>query len=474
MPASSVTNVVATSSSLSAGAVENTLSIGFQASATGAVVAGQGEITILAPPGTTFMGSGTVKDLTTGKSGGYFAPIGGVMVDGGGTVLSIVSPISFGPHARVEISNVGATNPGTAGHEVFQVDTSSDPLRGTGSLDVSPQTAVGSPSVKVSATPASQGGGTTYTFSFRMSPTGGLVAGQGQIELIGPPGTVFGSSPTVTDVTTGSSAGASGSSGPSLGPDGRWMTVTVPRNIAGGNQVTLTVPSSTATKAAWTGGMTIVTTSDTRPTVAPFRTSGSPPATAVTGAGASCSTSAAGASGATCLFRFVASSSGAMPARTGSVTIITPVGLNLSNSATITDLRTNAKSAVTSVAYRGIGPGDESVATFALPSAISAGDAVALSVENVTLPPVPGRQVISIDTTADIAPVSVAVLTRSPAAVTLGSSSESSDAPGATAVTYTARRSLPPRTALSLPATVPSLWSLHRARGSPPTAPSPI
>ena len=89
------------------------------------------------------------------------------------------------------------------------------------------------------------------------------------------------------------------------------------------------------------------------------------------------------------------------------------------------------------MAYRGIGPGDESVATFALPSAISAGDAVALSVENVTLPPVPGRQVISIDTTADIAPVSVAVLTRSPAAVTLGSSSESSDAPGATAVTYT-------------------------------------
>lgn len=443
----SVADVSVSSSSSSAGATATNLTVTFRASGSGGLIADQGVISLLGPPGETFGTTGLVRDLTTGQSHSYWGALGGVSVLDGDSLLSVVTPIDIRPHDTVEVIASPASNPGSVGRQSVSVTTTSDTVPAVASFAATAPTSVSSPTVTVSATP-SAGGGKTYTISFRTSATGSLVLGQGWIEVFGPPGTVFSTTGTISDETTHTSGGFSGYAGTSLGPEGRWLALRPGIAIGAKNEVVVTDAGVTPSPFAWSSGVTVLTTSDTRPAVAPFRAGGTTPPSGVAGASAHCSTTAAAATDVTCSFSFVASRSGALARGTGTVTVIGPQGFEMSGAATMTDLTTKASGGAYAVFH---GSGQE-IGSFVAPVAIRAGDRVSLSIRGVTLPVVPGHLELSLATSADISPAPLTIVTQPTSTVTLLSTAESSAAPGASDVTYTVDLAASPLGSLSLDA----------------------
>lgn len=430
--ASSVSDVSASSSSPAAGAAATTFSVTFRTSAGGAMAVGYGSITVLAPPGEKLNVEGTIEDLTTGQSHSFWGVLGGVETVDGGSLLTVQSVgIAIHPLDRVELIDPDSTNPGGVRPLSVAVTTSSDTLPASGRFVVRPQSAVSKASVSASPTPTSLGGGTTYRVSFRTSAAGQLVAGQSLIWVLGPTGTVFGSNATLTDVTTGTSKPVNTYVGTSLQPPGRWLIAQPGFPIGADNDLVLTDYAATATPFASTGGMTVMTSSDTRAVAVPFTTHGTV-ASAVHGASTACSTKAAGATGVSCTFRLVTSSSGAMPVK-GEITVAAPVGFEMYGSATITDLTSHASAIVSG----GNTAGAYNIVSYQLPFAIRAGDSISIVQTNTTLPSVPGPLALSIVTATDRQPATTTLTTQPAGLVKVLSVAESSIAPGATGVTAT-------------------------------------
>lgn len=429
---SAVTDVSASSSSPAAGATETTFSVSFRASAAGGMAAGYGNITVLAPPGEKFNLQGTIEDLTTGQSHSFWVALGGVEAIDGGSLLSVQSVgIAIHPLDRVELIDPDSTNPGGVGTSSVSVTTSSDTLPASGPFVVRPQGAVSKASVSVLPTPTSPGGATTFRVSFRTSSSGQLVAGQGQIWLLGPAGTVFGQNAVLTDLTTHTSRAVTTYTGSSSQPDWRWLIALAPFAVGPDNDLVLTDSAATATTLASTGGLSVMTSSDTRAVAVPLRTNGTL-ASAVRDASTACSTTAAGAAGATCTFRFVTSASGALTT-SDEITVVAPIGFEMFGGATITDLTSHR----TALVSGGNQAGDYNALSYKLPFATRAGDAISIVQADTTLPSVAGPLAVSIVTSTDRQPTLTALTTEPAGLVKVLSVTESSTAPGATGVTAT-------------------------------------
>jgi hypothetical protein len=104
-----------------AGASGTSYTIGFNTSATGALVAGAGTITVTAAPGTKLPNCALVTDLTTNQDDESCS--GGVPPAATMTVTTQV-PIAAGDQVRVVFT--GATNTDVAGLHTLRVSTSTD------------------------------------------------------------------------------------------------------------------------------------------------------------------------------------------------------------------------------------------------------------------------------------------------------------------------------------------------------------
>ena len=226
---SSVTQPSVTLSSNAAGATGATYTIDFMTSADADIQPG-GSITLIASPGTVwpspnfegFSCSYSLSDSTT--SGGSFScPSLGVAEDGAGVSIAVPNLIEGGDQLSLAVT--GVTNPGAGPGDGSQTLTAST------STDITPvvsqaYTVSGSPtsssavaSTSLSPSTAAAGAeGVTYNVGFTTSDTGTLTGGSSAVNLVAPPGTIFGACPTgcgdgnatytFTDLTNPSGSGS--------------------------------------------------------------------------------------------------------------------------------------------------------------------------------------------------------------------------------------------------------------------------
>ncbi|MHB8262943.1 MAG: IPT/TIG domain-containing protein [Acidimicrobiales bacterium] len=205
-----------------------TYTVGFTTSATGALAANSGTITLSVPGSSTVFPS-TAADYTVDGTAA-------TSVSGGGTsAVTITTPVAIGNSAAVKIVASTVTNPST-GTYTMAVSTSSD----TVAVDTSPYAIGTSVSSVTGPNPSSNlsGASATYTVGFTTSATGALSANTGSITFTAPSGMVFAAS--AGDYTVNGTAAAAISGG---GTD--TVTVTTPVSVAASTAVKVVVTGVT-------------------------------------------------------------------------------------------------------------------------------------------------------------------------------------------------------------------------------------
>ena len=232
--------------------------------------------------------------------------------------------------------------------------------------------------------------------------------------------------------------------GGSVAANGSMVTLAVPKPVAAGQEVSVSIDEMANSGAPGPGSMTVWTSSDPVPVRARFALTA--PA-AVGSAALSLSSTAAGASGVAYHVAFTTSSSGALPpgfgagqggvgaTTTETVFVEGPVGTNFANCTlscpyypTYLVDGQDAPGALFSAGGR--------VLSLALPAAVASSSRVALSLDGVTSSPTPGPKTLMVWTSSDPRPVPLAYSLGAPAAVSHPSLRISDSATGAVA-TYT-------------------------------------
>ena len=235
-----------------AGASGAAYTINFQASATGALVASSGTITVSAAAGTKLPRCALVTDLVTHASedscAGDVAPA---------STMTITSQVAVGDGDEVQVVFAGATNSGVVGPDQLRVSTSTDAGAITHYALLAPTGAVSSVSLAVT-NPARRASGVDYMIKFRASATGALVAGAGTITVTAAPGTELPNCALVTDMAShGSTESCAGGSSP-----GPTMVLTAQVAVAGGDEVQVVFDGVTNGSAAGAHRLGVSTSTD--------------------------------------------------------------------------------------------------------------------------------------------------------------------------------------------------------------------
>jgi hypothetical protein len=437
---SSVAPATVQVSSATAGATGVTYTIGFTTSATGGVAAG-GSITLVGPSGTVWPAGGSAYQLTDATMpSGSFASASGAVVAGTGNIVTVTVPAALNSNDVLNLLVSGTTNAG-AGSQHISVSTSGDPAPSQSSAYVLTGAAAALTSVSgatFSSTATAFGAsGVTYTVGF--TATTALTAGVDTITLVGPPGTIFGGCPygcgggnalyTLTDTTNGAGSGAT--SPTALADADAAVTVAVPHTVAAGDQLSLVVTQ--VTNPASAGSLTVWTSADTTPvTLNEGMSAAASPASPTFSA----TTTAAAAGGVTETVTFTAS--GGLVGGTGTVNLLgapgtvfdaCPYGCGGGNgSYTFTDATTPGGSG--SAGAVAVADGGAAV-SIVVPNSINAGDHITLVLTGATNP-VAGAAPVAVSTSSDIV-AATAPFTASPASAVSGVSLGAADvSPGAT------------------------------------------
>ena len=237
-PAPSAAGVSAVSVSVTpnvAGVTGAAYTVGFKASASGALVENSGTITVSAAPGTKLPNCALVTDLATNSSvdscGGDAAPAAS---------MTVTTEVAIAAGDQVRVVFTGATNTDVAGLHTLEVSTSKD-AAGRANYRLVPRGGAIS-GLSVSVTPNVAGAsGTSYTIGFKASATGALVAGAGTITVTAAPGTKLPNCALVTDLATnGSVDSCDGGAAPAA-----TMTITTQVAIAAGDYVRVVFTGAT-------------------------------------------------------------------------------------------------------------------------------------------------------------------------------------------------------------------------------------
>ncbi|HUB70173.1 MAG TPA: hypothetical protein VL984_07110, partial [Acidimicrobiales bacterium] len=409
----------------------------------GSLVASHGDITLLAPAGTSLPNAPPdyrVTDVTTGSGPQVPAGVtwGGDPNAGvrGANEATLTVPMAVAPGDKVVIVANGVTNP-PVGRAALQLWTSSEkepvPSR---TFSFTPAKALSA--AHLSTTPAvAPATGPTWVLGFRTGPEGGLGAGSGLITIEGPPGTVFPSVAGDYEVQTGATAPVNPDQVTVLGGGG--LADLVPGSPVGpGAEVTVRVSDVTGTNGGRPAGQVRLSTSS-QP--APEILSGSthPVKTAaVTSPSVSVSAPEAGASMATYSLRFTTSPSGALAgpsaANPGTITVELPPGAAFACAAgecPFYDFAVNGQRSP-SVA---LSP-DSSAATLEVPAPIAPSQVVTASFFNVANTTVPGLHDLRVWTSSDPSAVSVPFDLAATSSVSAPSLALSTSAAGASFADY--------------------------------------
>ncbi len=164
-----------------AGVTGAAYTVGFKASAAGALVAGSGTITVTAAPGTKLPNCALVTDLATNASidscDGDAAPA---------ATMTVTTQVAVAAGDQVRVVFTGATNTDVAGLHTLEVSTSKGSA-GSATYRLVPRGGAVS-DVSVSVAPNVAGASrAAYTVGFKASASGALVAGSGTITVTAAP-----------------------------------------------------------------------------------------------------------------------------------------------------------------------------------------------------------------------------------------------------------------------------------------------
>lgn len=461
--AGAVTNVTASPTTTSAGAVDVKYTVTFKSS--GAIVGGHsseadGYIELTAPPNTVLNASGSDYTISTG--GTPMTP-NGVVVDPNNTnatnVADLYVPLDIPANSAVTVIASGVTNPTSTQSGQFLVSTSSDTTAGSSSaIEIGAATQVS----QLSATSSDMTAGASqvvYTATFKVNQqlTGGGKTGvaDGYVELTAPPGSVFSGSSGDYLVTL--------AGGPTLSPDGAIVNpippgsstglgnnvvdLYMPFNVLAGSTVTISAGNTlNPTSANSAGTLSVSTSSDATPLSTAFPIT---PATPVTNPSAGASTSAAGASNAiyTTSFKVTHPLTGGAQGGVadGYVQLTAPAGALFNASSgdyIVTDgiRRSTPDGAIVNPSPAGgNNPLGTNVVDVYMPFAIAAGDTVTIAASGIINPSAadPGGQV-TISTSSDTVPVSTPLPITASTAVSGLSAGANTMSAGASDVAYAA------------------------------------
>jgi hypothetical protein len=218
-----------------AGVTGAAYTVGFKASASGALVENSGTITVTAAAGTLLPDCALVTDLATNRSvescGGDAAPA---------ATMTVTTEVAIAAGDQVRVVFTGATNADVAGPHTLKVSTSKDSA-GSATYRLVPRGgAVSDVSVSISPNVAGASGA-AYTIGFKASASGALVATSGTITVTAAPGTKLPNCALVTDLATGISVDScDGGVAPAA-----TMTITTQVAVAAGDQVRVVFTGAT-------------------------------------------------------------------------------------------------------------------------------------------------------------------------------------------------------------------------------------
>ncbi len=420
-----------------AGASNAEYAVSFTTSSTGSLSAGSGKITISIPGATL---PGTASDYTVNG-------VSASTVSVSGSSVTITTPIAIGDSDSATVVIVGATNPSASTSNTVTVSTSSDLIPSTPAIFTT-----GSEVSNVTGpnpTPATDGATATYTIDFVTSATGALSTTSspaGTITLIAPSDTTWpssGSSYVVNNVAVASS-GAILSKVNGSSTDNE-VVITSPVNVADSGSVSMTI-SGVTNPASGTGDVIEVSTSqDVASVPTPTYTIGSSvSSTNSTGCPTGVSTCptvsvnpAVGDESAAYTTTFSVSSTGALAAGTGTITVAAPSGTTFPSSGA-DYIVTIVTSGSTSGSATSVSGGGTDTVTITTPVAIADGAQVTLTLNGVNNP-APGTYNLMINTSSDLiaAATEQYTLATPPAPTVTAVSPTSGPTTGGTAVTIT-------------------------------------
>ena len=411
-PSHAVVDLTLAVTSLAARASEVTYTVEFTTSASGALPAASGAITMEAAVGTfpsappCGQAVATVTDLTSKASGQVdLCETEQATVSQGGAKLELLTPVAVGAGQRAEIAITGLFNPKVPGPAVLSLATSSDGTRSVGYTVTGHGIPVAALSVALS-TAAARATRVSYTVDFTTSAAGGLAADWGQIELNAPAGT-FPAAPlcgqdvaSITNLSTKSSAEDDLCSA-TVSDGGAQLRLSTPVAIGAGQRAEMAITGLHNPPSPGPEALSLSTSSNS---------SGSArysivPGSAVANATVVLSNNAAGADGVTYAVGFTAPATGALAAASGTIELSAAPGTFLpaakcaENEATVTDLSTKASASAGSC----FGAPDAKTGAFGLvvPVAIRAGNKVVVTVSGLANPAAVGPRSLLVTTSSN-------------------------------------------------------------------------
>ncbi len=404
-----------------------TYTVGFTASATGALAAGVATITVTAPAGTTIPAESIdVYDATTNEDLGYTTY--GTQPDGSASETWSLSPPVPAGH-RLQLTIAGVTNP-AAGDYPLSVSTSSDSVASTATYAIggTPLPPPATPTVALS-TPAAGATGVAYTVGLSTSASGALTAGSDSITVTGPAGTVIPDQAIdVFDVSAGVDLG--NTQPPTLSNGDATATWIMNSNVPAGHLLRLHI-ADVSNPGAGTYQLAVGTSVDGPRQTTKYTVS---VAQAPASASATLSSRAAGASDVTYTTTFTTSPTGALTPAGGSFTVAAPPGTVFPNqNVDVFDVTTNTDLGNTTGVTLGDGA---ATATWVLNAYVPAGDLLRVAIAGVTNAPA-GTEPLAITTSSDVLAAHAPLTLTASQAPSAASVAVTSPAASAASVTYT-------------------------------------
>jgi YVTN family beta-propeller protein len=390
-------------STTAAGASEVSYQLTFTASATGALAADSGTVTLTLPSGSGFQSAGfasvDVQDLTSGTSS--WANASREMENSSNTELTVPVPVAIAAGDQVRLTFAQVSSAGTTGQKVASFSTSSDTKPVTTSFTLTagnvPVTSFSGPSLTATAAGASE---VDYQLQFTASATGQLANGYGTVTLSLAPGTnVDFSTAEFDDLTSGHVAT---SNTLAEGNNANTVTATVPFDVAAGDQVQVTFPGTQSAPAPGNYTATFATSSDTKPVTGSYTLTQAAPVAAPS---VTVSDQTAGET-ATYTVTFTTSPGGNLTAGEGQIVLAAPAGTVFDGGAAYTGLDiTSGKPLTLTVADTS---DNGATITLVTNQQISGGSQLTITAPGVTNATSTGTNALDISTSTDTVPAGVA------------------------------------------------------------------
>ena len=357
--------------------------INFKASATGALGANSGTITVTAAPGTKLSNCALVTNLVTHSSvdscGGDAPPA---------ATMTITTEVAIGAGDGVQMVFDGVTNAGTVGPHALDVSTSADAASSGKYALVARGRAVSKLSVLV-APGVAGASGAAYTINFKASATGALVANSGTISVTAATGTKLPRCALVTDLVTHASVDScAGDVAPASS-----MTITTQVAVGAGDEVQVVFAGATNSGVVGPHQLRVSTSTDAGAITHYALVA---PAGAVSSVFLAMTNPARRATGVDYMVKFRASATGALVAGAGTITVTAAAGTELPNCALVTDLASHGS---TESCAGGSSPGPTMVLTAQV--AVAGGDEVQVVFDGVTNASVAGDHQLRVSTSTD-------------------------------------------------------------------------